>query len=242
MAKFLNTTGINYHLEELIKHAGDRLILISPYLKLTERLRELLEDKNRLKIDIRVIYGKNDLQPEEMTWLKTLEFVRLSFCKNLHAKCYLNESSVIVTSMNLYEFSQINNNEMGILIRRDSDSELYRETYAEAQRLIRISEEIKITVERIHNVEQPAATVAAPEPTTDDAKDANGKLISTSQLAKSLGKSPKDLFARFLAVGWATHDGETWHLTAKGKEQGGQVRQSKQYGDYIVWPAALKIP
>lgn len=29
MAKFLTTTGTNYHLEELIKGASDRLILIS---------------------------------------------------------------------------------------------------------------------------------------------------------------------------------------------------------------------
>lgn len=31
MAKFLTTTGTNYHLEELIKGASDRLILISPF-------------------------------------------------------------------------------------------------------------------------------------------------------------------------------------------------------------------
>ena len=55
MAKFLNTSGTTYHLEEMIKKASDRLILISPYLKLNERVKELLEDKNRLKIDIRSV-------------------------------------------------------------------------------------------------------------------------------------------------------------------------------------------
>lgn len=72
MAKFLNTSGTTYHLEELIKKSSDRLILISPYLKLNERVKELLEDKNRLKIDIRIVYGKSDLQPEEINWLKGL--------------------------------------------------------------------------------------------------------------------------------------------------------------------------
>ena len=38
MAKFLNTSGTNYHLEELIKAARDRLILISPFLKLNDRM------------------------------------------------------------------------------------------------------------------------------------------------------------------------------------------------------------
>ena len=36
MAKFLNTSATNYYLEELIKGASDRLILISPFLKLND--------------------------------------------------------------------------------------------------------------------------------------------------------------------------------------------------------------
>ena len=32
MAKFLYTSGTNYFLEELIKDAQDRLVLISPFL------------------------------------------------------------------------------------------------------------------------------------------------------------------------------------------------------------------
>ena len=81
MAKFINTSATTYHLEEIIKNASDRLILISPYLRLNERIKELLEDKNRLKIDVRIVYGKTDLRPDEEDWLKELEFVRTSFCK-----------------------------------------------------------------------------------------------------------------------------------------------------------------
>lgn len=81
MAKFLNTSATNYYLEEMIKNASDRLILISPYLKLNDRIKELLEDKNRLKIDVRIVYGKSELQPAEISWLNELTFVRTSFCK-----------------------------------------------------------------------------------------------------------------------------------------------------------------
>lgn len=81
MAKFLNTSATNYYLEELIKNASERLILISPFLKLNDRIRELLEDKDRLKIDIRIVYGKSELQPDEINWLKSLSFVRTSFAK-----------------------------------------------------------------------------------------------------------------------------------------------------------------
>lgn len=101
MAKFINTSATTYYLEEIIKNASDRLILISPYLRLNDRIKELLEDKNRLKIDVRIVYGKTDLRPDEADWLKGLEFVRTSFCKNLHAKCYMSEAGCIITSLNL---------------------------------------------------------------------------------------------------------------------------------------------
>ena len=48
MAKFLNTSATNYYLEEMIKTAKDRLILISPFLRLNDRVKELLEDKEIL--------------------------------------------------------------------------------------------------------------------------------------------------------------------------------------------------
>jgi len=159
MAKFLDTTGVSYHLQQLINKANEKLVLISPYLKINERIKQSLEDKNRLKIDIRVVYGKNDLQPEENNWLKSMNQIRASFCKDLHAKCYLNESEAIITSMNLYEFSQVNNNEMGIYIEKSSDPELYKDVYDEAQRLIRISDEIVVSVEKAPSKEKQVEKV-----------------------------------------------------------------------------------
>ena len=149
MAKFLTTTGVSYQLEEIIKNAKERLVLISPFLRVNERVKELLEDKDRLKIDVRVIYGKNELQPEENNWLESMTSIRTSFCKNLHAKCYLNENAALLTSMNLYEFSQVNNNEMGLLVSKEEERELYQEIYEESMRIVRVSEEIRVTVARV---------------------------------------------------------------------------------------------
>ncbi|MGE6290923.1 topoisomerase DNA-binding C4 zinc finger domain-containing protein [Aeromonas media] len=190
MAKFLNTSATNYFLEELIKDAKERLILISPFLKLNDRIKELLTDKNRLKIDVRIVYGKSELQPEEISWLKELTYIRTSFCKNLHAKCYLNEEMCIIASLNLYEFSQVNNNEMGVLIRRSEDSELYRDAYDEAQRIIRISEEVRISLERVANNsdENKAAVInAGPAPTCP--KCGTTMVLRTSKRGDTKGNS-----------------------------------------------------
>jgi len=149
MAIFLNTTGVSYHLEELIKTTKDRLILISPYLQFNDRIKEHLNNLNIQKRDIRIIYRENKLHPDENNWLEKQIGVRTSICKNLHAKCYLNENEAIITSMNLYEFSQQNNNEMGIYISKSQDPELYKSTLEEAQRLLTISEEIRVTVQKV---------------------------------------------------------------------------------------------
>lgn len=147
MAEFLTTSGVTYNLERIIKEAKERLILVSPFLKINERLRQLLEDQNRFKIDIRVVYGKNELQPVENNWLRSMTSIRSSYCKNLHAKCFMNESEALITSMNLYEFSQVNNEEMGILVKKVDDPALFSSVYEETNRLIRISEEVRVEVE-----------------------------------------------------------------------------------------------
>jgi len=51
--------------------------------------------------------------------------------------------------MNLYEYSQQNNQEMGILITKNDDLKLYDDIYTEAIKILRMSEEIKIIVEKI---------------------------------------------------------------------------------------------
>lgn len=193
MAKFLNTSATNFFLEELIKNAKERLILISPYLRLNDRIKELLEDKDRLKIDIRIVYGKSDLHPDEIKWMQKLDFVRLSFCKNLHAKCYLNESECIISSLNLYEFSQINNNEMGILIRKYEDQDVFKDAYEEAQRIIRISDEVRISLDEVKA-----------EPTNESVEETNdnnvGKLTSSKLAAKHKMKT-NELLAHFTEKG-----------------------------------------
>lgn len=168
MAKFLDTTGVSYHLQQLINRANERLILISPFLKINDRIKQSLEDKNRMKIDIRVVYGKNELQPEENNWLKSMQSIRSSFCKDLHAKCYMNEREAIITSMNLYEFSQVNNNEMGIYIEKEKDPELYKDIFEEAQRLIRISDEIVVSVEKAADKEKKKEKDEKPKTKSDN--------------------------------------------------------------------------
>ncbi len=148
MAEFYSTDGISHHLFEIIKNAKERLVLISPYLKFSRRIQEELKRQDRLGRDIRVVYGKSDLRPETSEWLAGTE-IRTRFRESLHAKCYMNESHAIITSMNLYEFSQQHNDEMGILVSAEKDHKLYQSIKDDVERIIQSSEPFKIEFTRI---------------------------------------------------------------------------------------------
>ena len=248
MAKFLNSSGTTYHLEELIKNASDRLIIISPYLKLNDRIKELLEDRNRLKIDIRIVYGKNDLQPEEINWLKNLTFIRTSFCKNLHAKCYLNENECIITSLNLYEFSQVNNNEMGVLIYRNEDAKLYADTYEEAQRIIRISDEVRMSLEKIvetnnsvdNNLSSESASQVSTITNPTEAATPNYSKLTTAKLAKELGFKTQELNDKLLAAGYLQEQEGELLLTDAGRAAGGTSKRGK-FGEFCLWDSGMVV-
>lgn len=233
MAKFLNTSAINYFLEDLIKNSNDRLILISPFLKLNDRIKELLTDKDRLKIDIRIVYGKSELQPEEINWLNGLAFVRTSFCKNLHAKCYMNEESCIITSLNLYEFSQVNNNEMGMLLKRDKDTESYQDAYEEAQRIIRISDEVKISLERVSKVETKSDEIEESDESIDK--------LSTSKIASKLKLKTVEFIEKLINAGYLQEEEGKPRLTELGKSIGGEFKYSPKFGPYFIWPKDLNL-
>lgn len=248
MAKFLNTSATNYFLEELIKDAKDRLVLVSPFLKLNDRMKELLSDKNRLKIDVRIVYGKSELQPQEIDWLRGLTYIRTSFCKNLHAKCYLNEELCIITSLNLYEFSQVNNNEMGILIRRSDDAALYKDAYEEAQRIIRISDEVRISLERVTapsdankgGGKAAQKTEAPSEGASGEGDDAPPGKLSSSKLAQKLGMRTSELLDQFVASGYLSIEEGKHRLTPKGSEAGCEYVAKSRFGPYFLWPESLK--
>lgn len=230
MAKFLNTSATTYYLENLIKEARERLYLISPYLKLNDRIKELLEDKDRMKIDIRIVYGKSELQPAEAAWLKNLSYVRTSYCHNLHAKCYISENECIITSLNLYEFSQVNNNEMGIRLTRDEDGAVYRDAYEEAQRIIRISDEVKISVDVVPPEASAEAVAAQPA--------AHG--LTAAKLAEKWGIDRAECNKRLCEAGLQELKGKTYFLTEQGKAAGAVLRKG-QYGWFILWPEDLTV-
>lgn len=156
MATFLTTTQLNAELEQLIRQAKRRLWLITPYVQVGDRLMRDLADVDSRSIEMCLLFGKGELKPEEKEKLASLRTLETRFLNSLHGKCYLNEEVAVVTSMNLYHFSQSNNDEMGILVSRKEDPQLFADVWAEAQRLFRVAD-------RIHEPSQAPASTRKPK-------------------------------------------------------------------------------
>ncbi|RJX65191.1 glycerol kinase [Vibrio sinensis] len=67
------------------------------------------------------------------------------------------------------------------------------------------------------------------------------KKISTSQLAKLKSLEVKQLFNELKTVGYINRANELWLLTDLGQQFGGEYREHKKFGRYIVWPENLLI-
>ncbi len=136
MAIFLKGNQLNAKLEELFENAKKEIILISPYIQLHERYKSaLLTRKQDPSIKLSVLFGKNEnnlsksMKEEDFDFFSQFPNVEIRYEKRLHAKYYANESEFILTSMNLYGYSQNNNIEAGVLARWDSPDETYNSSY-----------------------------------------------------------------------------------------------------------------
>ena len=124
---------------------------------------------------------------------------------------------------------------MGIQIFKLQDPDLYNSTLEEAQRLLTISEEIRVSVKKV-----TADTPKKIEKKNIGVSPANydGKYFSATALSKEMDITSKELYSRFEKMNWIEKNEETV-LTNLGKSKGGQMRKG-QYGNYIAWPEIIR--
>jgi hypothetical protein len=122
MPKFLNRFESADALTTIISGADRQLILISPYIKLNQDLKNALSKHlNKPELEIIVVYGKNEednrksISDEDYEYFQTFSNISVRYHKRLHAKMYANDYQCLTTSMNLHNYSLKQNIETGIL-------------------------------------------------------------------------------------------------------------------------------
>jgi hypothetical protein len=130
---------------------------------------------------------------------------------------------------------------MGIFASRIEDPEVYRDTFEEAQRIIRISDEVRMSVETVQKEKKDTATNKPSKPkkvtSVDDSPTvSNNAKLSTSKIAVKLKMKTGEFLASLVESGLLIEKDNKHHITEQGKQAGGELKVSKRYGDYFIWP------
>lgn len=194
-----NLTGA---IEDLIREAKNKLLLISPYIDLSPRVRSALKeqlDRKNQNFKLRILFGKNgkeELQKGKKPKLKSsLEFlmqfpnVEIRFEELLHAKFYINDYHMIFSSMNLYDYSGSRNIEFGILEKHSSKGLLTKAIDATDDAISNVVQNVSDNVFGTSNQTDPikkfdkifsnAELLYETEPILGDKKGMGAKLIGS---------------------------------------------------------------
>lgn len=159
MADFLTTKQALAAIESVIDGARDLLTLVSPYQRLSPVFRARIEAAARRGVRIRIVYGPQEGGANEVRALATLPNTEVYFSAQLHAKCYANESAMIITSLNLLVSSE-QNWEMGV--RLDPSERAYEAAQREIDMILAHSQREGSWAPTREVVPREAAAVDAP--------------------------------------------------------------------------------
>lgn len=137
MAKFLTTQKASAEIEDITRKADKELVLLSPWVKIPDDLLARFKYLDKKGVKITLICREKDFKDEERNKLSDLDHLELRFLENLHAKCFYNQESMVIASLNLHEYSQQNNREMGILLTQSEDKEIFLEAREEANFIVK---------------------------------------------------------------------------------------------------------
>ena len=136
-----NTLAISGEILDIINHAKRYIYIMSPFVQLEkddspqffmEKIDQALKNALQKHIRIQFIAREEKEEKKNISKSSVLEpFIKegceLFLIPNLHAKIYCNESKALITSMNLYLHSVLNNPEIGVLLDKEKDLEIIKD-------------------------------------------------------------------------------------------------------------------
>jgi phosphatidylserine/phosphatidylglycerophosphate/cardiolipin synthase-like enzyme len=127
MAKILTTKGSAAALEEIIRKAEKKILLISYSFKISDKFFNKIKQAVDRNVVISVVSGTQIGPPDVFERLKQLPNIKFWQYENLHAKVFANELKCVVGSMNFSEPSEIKNLEIGVMLSLTNDPDLFHE-------------------------------------------------------------------------------------------------------------------
>jgi phosphatidylserine/phosphatidylglycerophosphate/cardiolipin synthase-like enzyme len=147
----------------IVREAEEHVVIVTPYIKLWRHAVEALALAVGKGVDVKLITRLDEENPkiEQVTLLNTIG-VKVLGAPYLHAKIYLNEHAVLVSSMNLTDFSGQNSLEIALVVRDDQARRQVREYVNDT--LMRLA--VPISESHTGPRQQPASPLTQPDTRT----------------------------------------------------------------------------
>ncbi|OBY65983.1 phospholipase D-like domain-containing protein [Polaribacter vadi] len=118
--KIINPNEIGSKISTLISESQEKIVVVSPYLGLSTWKKILINLKKAKERNVEIKFYYREIKDKDFYVLKALG-VSLFQIDGLHTKLYFNESRVIVSSMNLYESSDLYSTDIAIYFDETED-------------------------------------------------------------------------------------------------------------------------
>ncbi len=116
----INPNEIGAKISTLITEANEKFYAVTPFLDLSDWKKMLISLENAVKRGVEVKFYFREIKDKDFQVLYKLG-VELNQIKGLHTKLYINESETIVSSMNLYEFSDLYSIDIALHFKESND-------------------------------------------------------------------------------------------------------------------------
>jgi phosphatidylserine/phosphatidylglycerophosphate/cardiolipin synthase-like enzyme len=125
----LTTSQISTKIIDIINDSKEYCVIITPYLEEWLHLQKCLMTTRDKKKRIIFFFREDQKEKKKIKDFYDEYKFDIVFIKDLHAKIYLNENEALITSMNLYDKSQKDNYEMGVLLKNKKIIDEHVKTY-----------------------------------------------------------------------------------------------------------------
>ena len=140
MPRPIGTRDSAIGLSEIIDSAKSTVVLVSPYVQLSYTHKRKLSEASEKGKQILLVCRKNELYPNQLQELARIQNLKLLDHANVHAKCYFNESQLMITSLNFYNHSMQNNVELGTWFDNTESQEKFSRALSDAISALNIPE------------------------------------------------------------------------------------------------------
>lgn len=145
--KIINPNEIGVKISTLISESKKDFTAVTPYLDISNWKKILINFEKARNRNVQITLFYREIKDKDYNTLSNLG-VKLFKIEGLHTKLYFNESEVIISSMNLYEYSDLHSIDFAMYFN-DSENYIEIQKYFEKYILSEIKNLDNLKVEKL---------------------------------------------------------------------------------------------